>query len=147
MKIRPCLPDDSSAWLQLRNELWPDDPEDNEREIEAYFVGNALACDQVYVAEAGAGEIAGFIELSVRNYAEGSDNHRVPYVEGWFVAEAYRGQGVGKLLLQSAETWARELGYSELASDAEIDNSGSIAVHKALGFDEVERIVCFLKQL
>ena len=46
-----------------------------------------------------------------------------------------------------AERWARALGYSELASDAEIDNTVSIAAHRALGFEETDRIVCFLKKL
>jgi aminoglycoside 6'-N-acetyltransferase I len=46
-----------------------------------------------------------------------------------------------------AERWAGALGYSELASDAEIDNTVSISAHRALGFDETDRIVCFLKKL
>ncbi|MCO5197969.1 MAG: GNAT family N-acetyltransferase [Anaerolineae bacterium] len=147
MKTRHCLLDDSLAWLRLRNALWPDDPADNESGIAAYFAGNALACDQVIVAETDDGVVVGFIELSIRNYAEGSDNPRVPYVEGWLVDEPLRGQGVGRLLMRSAEAWAREQGFSELASDTEIDNENSIAAHNTLGFDEVGRTVNFLKSL
>ena len=74
MKTRHCLLDDSLAWLRLRNALWPDDPADNEAALRHTFAGNALACDQVIVAETDDGVVVGFIELSIRNYAEGSDN-------------------------------------------------------------------------
>jgi aminoglycoside 6'-N-acetyltransferase I len=130
----------------MRDELWPGARDEHVLEIAQYFAGHVHMLDQVYMAVTAEDLSIGFIELSIRNYAEGSDYSRVPYVEGWFVAEAYRGQGVGKLLMQSAENWARDLGYSELASDAELDNLGSIAAHKAFGFDETERVVCFLKR-
>lgn len=45
-----------------------------------------------------------------------------------------------------AEAWAREQGFDELASDTEIDNHASIALHRRLGFAETERVVCFLKR-
>ncbi len=146
MIVRPAEKTDRADWLAMRDELWPGARDEHEREIAHYFVGDVHMVDQVYMAATDGGKSIGFIELSIRNYAEGSDNSRVPYVEGWFVAEAYRGQGVGKLLMDSAEKWARDLGFSELASDAELDNVGSIAAHKSLGFDEAERIVCFLKR-
>ena len=37
-------------------------------------------------------------------------------------------------------------GEMELVSDAEITNTRSIELHKQLGFEETERIVCFLKK-
>lgn len=46
-----------------------------------------------------------------------------------------------------AEKWALSLDYSELASDAEVENERSISMHSHFGFKEVERIVCFLKKL
>ena len=46
-----------------------------------------------------------------------------------------------------AEEWAINNGFNELASDAELENLSSLAAHKALGFQEVERIVCFIKRI
>ena len=43
--------------------------------------------------------------------------------------------------------WAVSGGYSELASDAEIENFLSIQLHKRLGFSEIDRNVTFLKRL
>lgn len=72
---------------------------------------------------------------------------RVPYIEGWYVDEDLRGCGHGRRLVLAAEKWVVEQGFSELASDSDLENTDSIAAHKALGFDEVDRIVCFLKKL
>ncbi len=43
--------------------------------------------------------------------------------------------------------WSQEKGYSELGSDTELENLDSQKAHMALGFKEVERIVCYLKAL
>ena len=49
--------------------------------------------------------------------------------------------------MKAAEDWARGHGFRALASDAELDNQVSVAAHGALGFEEVDRVVCFLKRL
>jgi aminoglycoside 6'-N-acetyltransferase I len=85
--------------------------------------------------------------MSIRAYAEGCAPGRVAYLEGWFVDEAARRQGVGAALVEAVEAWGRAQGCTELASDAGIDNRASIAAHGSLGFTEVERIVCFRKAL
>jgi aminoglycoside 6'-N-acetyltransferase I len=72
---------------------------------------------------------------------------RVAYVEGWFVEEDLRGKGAGRSLIANAEEWARENGFEEIASDAEIENEGSIRAHAALGFRETFRLVHFVKRL
>jgi aminoglycoside 6'-N-acetyltransferase I len=50
-------------------------------------------------------------------------------------------------LIQAVERWAMARGHTELASDAELENSLSIRLHKRLGFSEVDRHVTFLKKL
>ena len=147
MRIRYAKSDDKPALVRMRTELWPHSLDENASAIDAYFDKKPCFIDQIVVCENDQGSLVGFAELRVRNYAEGSDNMAVPYVEGWFVDAAYRGQGVGALLMAGAEEWARSLGYSELASDADIDDECSISAHVALGFREVERSVCFLKKL
>ena len=54
---------------------------------------------------------------------------------------------MGAALVEAAEQWAREQGCTEMASDGELDNRAGEAFHKALGYEEVERIVCFRKSL
>jgi aminoglycoside 6'-N-acetyltransferase I len=94
-----------------------------------------------------SGRAVGFAELSIRPYAEGCYSGRVAYLEGWFVEPAFRGRGLGAALVKAAEDWGRAQGCTELASDTEIANASSAAAHRALGFEEVERIICFRKAL
>ena len=55
--------------------------------------------------------------------------------------------GVGRRLIEAAERWTVAQGLTELASDVEIDNEGSLRAHAALGFDETFRVVQFLKRV
>jgi len=89
----------------------------------------------------------GFIELSLRNYAEGCASSPVPYVEGLYVGEGQRRQNVGRLLVAAAEDWAKQRGFTEMASDTQIENEASLGAHRAYGFAEVERIACLRKRL
>ena len=89
----------------------------------------------------------GFLELSLRSYAEGTSDSPVPYVEGWFVRADARGRGAGKALMENAMGWASSRGFAYLASDTELTNEGSIHAHHAIGFKEVGRQVAFLRQL
>ncbi len=101
----------------------------------------------VLFAEDGHARPIGFVELSLRAYAEGCLSDNVAYVEGWYVAPEARGGGVGRALIEAAEDWARRQGCTELASDAQLDNAVSAAAHKALGFSEAGQIRCFRKAL
>lgn len=114
--------------------------------INAYFTGSSIDIVQAYVGEIKS-QIVGFLELNIRNFAEGSRSPKLPYVEAWYIKPRYRGKGYGALLMKQAENWAISQGYSELASDTELENHRSIALHKHLGFVETERVVCFLKKL
>ncbi len=131
----------------MRTLLWPDTPDAHHSEIEPYFSGNSHNPSLVYVAENPDGGLCGFIEISIRNYAEGSISSAVPFVEGWYVDPEFQGQGLGKRLIETVEAWSLANGYKELGSDAEIDNEDSIAAHKRLGFEETGRCVCFLKTI
>jgi hypothetical protein len=79
--------------------------------------------------------------------AEGCTTHPVGYVEGWFVDPDVRQQGVGKALVKAAQEWATRQGCREMASDARLANSVSIAAHKALGFHDDLPTVHFRKWL
>ena len=147
MKIREAKQDDIPVWSKYRTLLWPDTDDGHLAEIEAYFSGVSIDIEKTFVIENSSSEVVGFIELNIRNFAEGSREPKVPYVEGWFIDERYQGQGYGASLMNKAESWAKALGFKELASDAELENKKSIEIHKKLGFEETERVVCFLKKI
>ena len=60
---------------------------------------------------------------------------------GW---ERHPGRGCGtRALVRAALDWAPAQGCTEFASDTTPDNEISQQAHEALGFQEVERVVCY----
>jgi aminoglycoside 6'-N-acetyltransferase I len=101
----------------------------------------------VFVAQLSDDLPLGFVEAHLREYAESATSSPVGYLEGWYVISGHRKKGVGAALVAAAERWARSRGCIEMASDAALENIGSIQAHGRLGYREVERIACFLKRL
>lgn len=90
----------------------------------------------------------GFAQCQLRcDYVEGTSTSPVGYLEGIFIRETCRGRGYAKELLAACESWARERGCREFASDCEIENAESFRFHKAMHFAEANRIICFTKAL
>lgn len=144
IEIRPATAADREEWIAMRYELWPDCPrERHQLEIDQLFVGTGVVA-LAWVS----GAPAGFAEVSIRaDHVEGTSIAPIPYLEGWYVREAHRGAGVGRALIDFVEQWARSRGFSELASDAELENTLSIKLHAQLGFREVGRSVHFVKRI
>lgn len=94
-----------------------------------------------------AGE-RGFAQCQLRyDYVEGTESSPVGYLEGIYVEDSCRRRGFAKELLAACETWAREQGCREFASDCELTNTQSLRFHLGLGFEEANRIICFTKKL
>lgn len=144
--IRPVQIKDASSWERMRSELWPDEIEDHQSEIKRFF-DSKRSNEEVFIAQNESGETTGFIELFIRNRADGCYSDNIVYIEGLFVESSVRRNGTAAALIRAAEQWGKEHGCSEIASDTEIENETSIAVHKAVGFQEMSRLVCFRKDL
>jgi len=145
MQIRKVLPGDFDEWLRMRCELWPDCPlEDHDKEM-AELAQPDSAHDAAFVAIRPTGELGGFLEASLRKYADGCSTSPVGYIEGWYVDSDLRRQGVGGLLVAAAEAWAREQGCTEMASDCLLENQVSLMAHLSLGYEEAERLIHFRK--
>ena len=129
----------------MRQALWPGALSDHDFDTQRYFERGDDAW-LTFVAEEG-GRLLGFLELDQRKYAPGCSSSPVPFIEGWYVDPHVRRRGIGRALVSAAENWARSAGFTEIASDSEVENDGSIAAHGALGFSEIERVVCFRRAL
>jgi aminoglycoside 6'-N-acetyltransferase I len=129
----------------MRNELWPGSLGDHDAETRKHFE-EGHAAPVVLVAE-WDGRLVGFLELDYRKYAPGCASSPVPFIEGWYVEPALQRRGVGRALIVAAESYALAEGYREIGSDAELDNANGIAAHRACGYEEVERVVCFRRTL
>jgi aminoglycoside 6'-N-acetyltransferase I len=129
----------------MRRSLWPRCSE-AKHDLE---MGQVLKSGGVvFVAEDERAKLIGFAEVSLRqDHVDGASICPVPYLEAWYVEAEFRRQGTGRALMEAVEKWATSRGYTELASDAEIENTLSIRLHKQLGFTEIDRNVTFLKTL
>ncbi len=146
--IRPIEGRDAAAWGAMRARLWPHaDPDELLRETYVFVEGGDTFINAAFIAEDDAARPLGFVELSIRDFANGCDSMPIPFVEGWYVEPDARRHGAGRALMLAAENWAAEAGYAELASDTEVANLASQDAHAALGFEETERLVTFRKSL
>jgi len=145
MKIIPAEHRYRDEWLRMRTVLWPEcGPEESYEEISAILAGSR---EVAFVAVDDHDHVMGFIEVSTRDYVDGCRTSPVGFVEGIYVDEPHRQSGIASALIRHAEQWAASRGCTELGSDAYIDDTRSIAFHKATGFREVERQVVFLKSI
>lgn len=151
INIRLAAISDQHALAAMRHLLWPDaNPEEHRGEIEAILHSGRYGTlpMAILISHDDDRTPTGFIEVGLRSHADGCDTaHPVGFVEGWFVHQAFRKQGIGAALMRAAEDWSRKQGCREIASDTWIDDEMSIDAHQALGFEVVDRCVHFRKPL
>ena len=84
----------------------------------------------VFVAEAPGGLVVAWLYVHAHHVVE-----RDPRAEvgGLVVGENFRGSGVGRLLMQQAEQWAREKGYSEVILRSNVIREHAHTFYKSLG--------------
>lgn len=146
--VRAMQRADEAEWRRMRWALWPDQSAgDAEEWLNLPDTVTLVASYGAAVDALGGGGLCGFAEARVRPMAEGCETQPVAYLEGWWVDPAMRRRGVGGALARAVEAWARGRGLRELASDAEWENELSQVAHRALGFEEVERVVLFRRVL
>ncbi len=141
-----ALPSDVRAWGEMRQALWPDEDVVEVASLSAALEPPGESC--VLLAIAPEGEAIGFAEAKLRrDYVNGTESSPVGFLEGWYVAPTWRGEGVGRALIGAVEAWVIERGCSELASDALLENLPAHAAHLGCGFEETDRVVYFRKRL
>jgi aminoglycoside 6'-N-acetyltransferase I len=145
MQLTPPTGSGDGSWLALRTALWPD------VSATEHLAGMADAISRrhfVRLAISDDGSALGFVEASKRSdYVNGTSSSPVAFLEGLYVVPAARRKGIARTLVGCVLTWATHEGCSELASDALLDNGTAHLVHRALGFEETERVVYFRKAL
>ena len=143
--IQGATEQDAAVLADLALMLWPNhDATELRDEFAEILKSEEAACFLAYEA----GVPVGFAQCQLRHdYVEGTKTSPVGYLEGIFVQPEFRHRGVAKQLLGACESWTREKGCTEFASDCELGNDASLDFHISMGFTEVNRIVCFTKKL
>jgi aminoglycoside 6'-N-acetyltransferase I len=133
------------AWLAARIALWP---EGSEAEHLCGMADMLARGHYVRLAVTPSGSAIGLVEAARRvDYVNGTTSSPVAFLEGLYVEPGWRRRGVARALVESVVAWALQQGLTELASDSLIDNVAAHAAHRALGFEETERVVYFRRPL
>jgi aminoglycoside 6'-N-acetyltransferase I len=145
--IRQAEIADLEAIVDLCCLLWPDGTREEHTADMSEILKTGM-CGTLAATVFLAGDNSGFLQVGLRSHADGCDTAQpVGFIEGLYVREATRGQGIARALLHAAEVWSRGHGAKEMASDTWIDQQISIDTHQALGFEIVDRCVHFRKSL
>ena len=143
----PCqaVSADAAEVAALACELWP---EHSVEEMAEEFDSLLARKDAAVFLYREHGEAVGFAQCQLRwDYVEGTETSPVGYLAGIYVRESARRQGIARRLLSACESWAKAQGCKEFASDCGLDNMDSQRFHQAVGFEEANRIVAYVKKL
>ena len=147
ISVRKMTSSDFLSWLEMRALLWSNCPKEKHIQEILEQLNSPLSL-QAFIVE-DHNQPIGFLEAAIHQHAH-KQFGQAGYIEGWFVKDLYRMRGYGKFLIEAAEKWTVEMGYSQIASDTENFNVGSIVAHGKLGYIEQFRAdgeVKFLKSL
>ncbi|HAS40769.1 MAG TPA: GNAT family N-acetyltransferase [Microscillaceae bacterium] len=129
----------------LAHQLWPESTFEELLDDFSAMIGNKNNLVMLVIL---ANEPVGFAHIALRNeYVEGAEQFPVAYLEGIYVVPNQQQKGIGEYMVRQAQSWAQAKGCTQLASDVEFLNIGSQAFHQKMGFEEVNRVVCYIKKL
>jgi len=132
-------------WKRLRQSVYKGlDESFHDEEMELLF-GSLEATSFLGFSEDG--EAIGVLELSLRNFVDGCLGGPVGYIEGIYLTADYRGQGLGREMIEFAAEWFRSKGCEEMAADSELENTAAQRFFVCNGFEETFRVVEFKKTL
>ncbi|MEL6717701.1 MAG: aminoglycoside 6'-N-acetyltransferase [Bacteroidota bacterium] len=134
------------ALLKMSLKLWDDfKPSDLRKLLQQVSKANN---QRIILAKNSKQVNIGFVIVSIRSdYVEGAKQSPTGYLEGIFVEQDYRKNGIVKKLVALGEEWLKAKGCTQIGSDTWISNTASRNFHKQLGFWEEEELVHFLKDI
>ena len=131
-----------NSWLTMRIKLWPNHSINvHKKEIRDILNKRVQAA---FIAFLNNNPV-GFVECSIRKKVDGCETNNVGYIEGWFVDNSCRKQGLGRQLIEQAENWAKKRGSKDMSSDCLCDNKISQKAHIALGYKDYIHLIHFKK--
>ena len=129
-------------WIALEVD---EEPTEIERELRSQIDNDRF---HTYIARNEKKEPIAFIDVSIRyEYVDGAKRSPAGYIEGIYIIERHRRQGIGAALIAKAEQWAGAHGCAEIGSDCDVNNDASAAFHTHLGYKEVYTSINFIKTL
>lgn len=98
----------------------------------------------VFAAQIEAGEVVGWVHV-YRSFALEAEPRAE--IVGLVIASAQRRRGIGRLLVASAERWARDQGLTMLGVRANTKRADAHAFYESIGFTKAKAQFNFRKSL
>ena len=139
IRVRPYVPTDREFVLSLAPRLaigippWRDSQKMTVT-AENWIKGSIEQHEQktmVFVAEDEQGERLGFATVSQSTHFTGEGQ---AYIGELATSETAEGRGIGKLLAQTCEQWAREQGYRILSLATGAANEPALGFYRHMGY-------------
>jgi GNAT superfamily N-acetyltransferase len=142
MEVRAAAKNDAEILAQLAGELgYPSTPEQVRERLAGVESDPRRA---TFVAETRSGKIIGWIELvEIRSLAHDPRAE----ITGLVVDAVHRGAGVGRLLVERGEAWARERGLSAIGVRCNVVRDRAHAFYHGLGYAVAKSQKLFRKAL
>jgi len=142
VRVRRAAAADIPQFPELCNQLgYPS----SEEEVRARFGGIDAAADHgLFVAETADGRLAGFLHVFVIRTMESEPRAEIG---GLVVDAVQRSHGVGTLLMERAENWAREHGCKIVSLRSNVIRERAHAFYERLGYKHVKTQKSFRKLL
>ena len=122
--------DDAAAGARLATQLgYPSTAAQIERRFQAL---DEAPDARVLIAEGADGTVLGWIHVFGNRRLESDPDAEIG---GLVVDEAARGRGVGSALMASAETWAKERGYTAVSVRTNVIRVDAHRFYKARGYE------------
>lgn len=98
----------------------------------------------VYVAELSNGHLVGWVHVHVRKLVI---TDRLAEIGGLVADEGHRRRGVGRLLMQQAEQWARKKGCWAVYLRSNVTREDAHVFYEGIGYSNVKTSIAFRKAL
>ena len=140
--VRRARKEDAAAIAALAGQLgYPSTQEQVEKRLVRILTDSAHV---LFVAESPGGRIGGWLQVFGYHVVESDARAEVA---GLVVDETQRGSGIGRLLMQHAENWAREKGYAAVALRSNIIRHEAHAFYQRIGYTIPKTQHVFRKEL
>ena len=140
--IRPAAPADAGTIAELACQLgYPSTEAQVALRLEAL---RGSPDSSVLVAEAETGPLLGWIHVSVNRLVESDPDAEI---RGLVVQEAARSAGIGRRLVEAAESWARGRGFDRISVRSNVIRDGAHQFYERLGYERKKTQHKFRKPL
>jgi GNAT superfamily N-acetyltransferase len=142
IRVRRARSSDISQLAQLAGQLGYPSSED---EIRGRLAGIEAAPEHaLFVAETADGKLAGFLNVYVMRTI---DSDARTEIAALVVDDAHRSRGVGKVLIEQAEAWARENGCAAIGLRSNVIRERAHRFYERLGYEHYKTQKTFRKTL